>query len=136
MIYLMFDGRCKEALGLYEKAFGAKILELKQYKDTNNPSFPVEEHQMEWVLNSHMDIFGMLVMAADAPSRSSSGDNMLVHIMPKTVEEAERAWEALLEEGSKVFMKPTQTFFAKFHASIKDKYGVNWMFTVTQDYVG
>jgi PhnB protein len=39
-----------------------------------------------------------------------------------------RAWAALAE-AAKVFMALVPSFFAKLHGSLRDRFGVNWMFT-------
>jgi PhnB protein len=39
-----------------------------------------------------------------------------------------RAWDAL-KEGGEVYMALQPSFFAKLHGSLRDQFGVNWMFT-------
>ena len=134
MIYLMFDGRCKEALDRYKKAFNIDIKEFFQYKDTNNPGVTVKDFDPEWVLRASFVLQGMPIMALDSPSRSSTGDNTLLHIFPKDVAEAKRMWEIMSVDAQKVFMKPQKTIAMDFHGSLKDKFGVNWMFTVQAVY--
>ena len=134
MVYLMYDGSCKEAMERYAAAFKTKIIELVLYKDSGNPDFHYEDGRDNWVLRSIININGMVVMAVDSPVRTSTGDNTSLHFMPNTVADAKQAWEILGKDAQKVFIKPSRTIFADYHCCFKDKFGINWMFTVHHDY--
>ncbi|MDQ1002435.1 putative glyoxalase superfamily protein PhnB [Neobacillus niacini] len=45
-------------------------------------------------------------------------------------ESAIRAWNIIKEDGT-IHMALQPTFFAKLPGSVKDKFGVPWMFTVS-----
>ncbi len=127
--YLMFDRNCEEALQTYEKAFGGKITEIQKYKDMPaNPNFPIPASDMELVLHSRIVIDGTEIMAADSAGKSGAGSNMYVSITTKDAALVKKAWE-ILAVKAEVYMELTPSFFAELHGSLKDQFGVNWMFT-------
>ncbi len=130
--YLLFDGQCAEALGHYEKALDATITELRKYSDMPpNPAFPVPEEKKHLVLHARLTLLGQEIMCADASERATAGDNMYLTITTADEAYVKNAW-ALLSDGGTVYMELTPSFFAALHGSLRDKYGVNWMFTVTK----
>ncbi len=126
--YLMFNRDCKEALKLYETAFGAKPGEVQTYGDMPpNPAFPVPESDKGLVLHARFTIGEAEFMCADSSALASAGSNMYVNV---TEDEAfvQRAWNAL-KPGAEVYMELAPSFFARLHGSLRDRFGISWMFT-------
>lgn len=127
--YLMFNGNCTEALETYKLAFGAEITEVQRYGDMPpNPAFPISEEKKSLVLHAKLKIDNGEIMYADASERSNAGDNMYVSITTPDAAYVQKAWDVLKEDGE-IFMELAPSFFAAAHGSLRDKYGVNWMFT-------
>lgn len=127
--YLMFNGNCAKALETYKQAFAAEVIELQRYGDMPpNPDFPISEEQKHLVLHARLKIDGGEIMCADASKRSSLGDNMYVSVTTADAAYVQKAWD-ILKEGSEIYMDLAPSFFAVAHGSLRDKYGVNWMFT-------
>lgn len=127
--YLMFNRNCAEALLVYEKAFDAKITEMQKYGDMPpNPNFPVPEENKELVLHSRIQLDGGEIMCADASDRGEAGNNMYVSITTKDAALIQRAWNILKQDGE-IYMELTESFFAVLHGSLRDRFGINWMFT-------
>ncbi len=127
--YLLFNRNCAQAIKTYEQAFGAKALQVQKYGDMPpNPNFPVAEADRELVLHARLEIDGAELMCADSSGHSASGENMYVSIT--TMDEAlvRCAWD-MLKQGGEVYMDLAPSFFAKLHGSLRDEYGINWMFT-------
>ncbi|KPU44634.1 hypothetical protein OXPF_17200 [Oxobacter pfennigii] len=57
------------------------------------------------------------------------GNNMYVSITTKDEAFIQKAWDILKQDGE-VYMEPTSSFFTTLHGSLRDKFGINWMFTV------
>lgn len=128
--YLMFNRNCKKAIETYEKAFGAKIIEMQKYGDMPpNPNFPISEEDKELVLHAKLVIDGMEIMCADGSSTIEGSNNMYISITTKDSGLIERAWDVLTQDG-KIYMELQSSFFAILHGSLQDKYNINWMFTV------
>jgi PhnB protein len=131
-IYLMFNGKCVDALNLYEKAFSIKTTEIKKYGDMPpNPNFPVPDDKKGLILHSRLVLEGMDIMCSDSSSETQDGDNMYISITTKDEKMVKEAFNVLKDDGT-VFMELQPSFFALYHGSLKDKFGVNWMFTVSK----
>ena len=127
--YLMFNRNCEEAVKTYEKAFDGKIVEMQKYGDMPpNPAFPIPDEDKNLVLHARMQLDGMELMCADSSEKSTRGDNMYVSITTKDAELVEKAWSILKQDGE-IYMELGPSFFAVLHGSLRDKYGINWMFT-------
>lgn len=127
--YLMFNGNCAEALETYKQALGAEVGEIKRYGDMPpNPAFPVSEEQKGLVLHARLKIDGGEIMCADASELSGTGKNMYISVTTPDSDYVRKAWE-ILKEGGEIYMELAPSFFAEAHGSLKDRYGVNWMFT-------
>lgn len=132
-IYLMFSGNCGEALGVYEKAFGVKVQGQMQYGDLPaDPGFPMDEGDRELVLHSMFEVDGVQVMCADNREGCVMGDNMYVSLTTQDEARMRAAWDAL-KQGGTVYMELAPSFFAKAHGSLRDRFGINWMFTVLNE---
>jgi PhnB protein len=129
-MYLMFNGKCKEALKLYEKAFNVKIDEIQRYGDMPpNPDFPVSNNQKDFILHSKFLLDGMEIMCSDSSGNSQRGSNMYISITTKDEKPVKQAWD-ILKDAGEIYMELQPAFFALAHGSLQDQFGVNWMFTV------
>jgi len=130
--YLMFNNNCGEALGVYEKAFGAKVLHKQTYGDMpSNPDFPMAEEDKGLVLNVQFEIAGTVIMASDVGQLAADkGNNMYITVTTEDKELITKAWD-MLKEGGEVINDLQPTFFAELHGSLRDKFGIGWMFSVS-----
>ena len=53
---------------------------------------------------------------------------MYVSITAKDADFIQKAWNVLKQDGE-VYMELTASFFAVLHGSLRDRFGINWMFT-------
>jgi len=128
--YLMFNRNCAEALEVYAQVFGVPVLEKQCYGDMpSNPDFPVAEQDRGLVLHSRLVIDGSEIMCADSTGRHQPGSNMYVTVTTADADLVAKAWESLEVDGE-VYMALAPTFFSPAHGSLRDRFGVNWMFTV------
>lgn len=127
--YLMFNRNCMEAVEAYKKALNAEVSELQTYGSMPpDPAFPVAEEDKGLVLHARLKIDGWELMCADSSERSNPGENMYVSVTTPDEAFVRHAW-GVLKEGGEVFMELAPSFFAAAHGSLRDKFGVNWMFT-------
>lgn len=127
--YLMFNRNCAQALEVYTKAFGAEIAEKQTYGDMPpNPNFPIAEEDKALVLHARLRWNGTELMCADASARCETGDNMYVSITTQDLALVQKAWGILQEDGE-IYMDLAPSFFAAAHGSLRDRFGINWMFT-------
>lgn len=129
--YLMFNRECEEAFKLYQKAFDGEMVSIQKYGEMPpSPNFPVEESDKDLVLHAQLRLTETgFIMGSDVNRDINNGENVCISVEPNSEELAEKAWN-VLKEGGEIQMELQQTFFAKLHGTMKDKYGVIWIFTV------
>ena len=124
--YLTFDGRCEEAFKFYAKSLGGKIEALMPHAGT-----PAEQHTpAEWrnkIMHARMTIDGQVLMASDAPpGHYQPPKGISISLQIKEVKEAERAFNALAENGT-IQMPIQETFWAARFGMLTDQFGIPWM---------
>ena len=126
VIYLSFDGRCREAFEFYAATFGGKIVAMISHGET-----PASEHvPAEWqdkIINAHLVVGDQQLMGADGPPQFFNGqEGFSVSVQLDDEGEAERIFGALAEGGA-VTMPLAPTFWAKRFGMLKDRFGTPWM---------
>jgi PhnB protein len=129
--YLMFNGRCEEALNFYKNALGAEIGMLMRFKESPEPPppgcAPVDGNK---IMHSAFQIGGTTVMASDGMSQDAPKfEGFSLSVNAKNEAEADRMFAAL-SDGGKVQMPLSKTFFAKRFGVVADKFGLSWMVIV------
>jgi len=124
--YLLFDGKCEEALNLYAKVLGGKIENILPFEGSPAAeSVPAEFRKR--VLHAMMRIGDQMLMASDCPpGKYEKPGGFSVNITAKTPAEAERIYGAL-SAGGKITMPLSETFWAQKFGMFVDKYGTPWM---------
>ena len=131
--YLMFNGRCEEAIEFYKKAIGAKVEMMMRFKDApEGQCAPGTENK---IMHSSFQIGDTVVMASDGmcsgePKAEFKGFSLTLN--PKTEAEAERLFGALAD-GGQVHQPLIKTFFSPKFGVLADKFGVSWMVVVDQE---
>ena len=129
--YLMFNGRCEEAIEFYNKALGAKVEMLMRFKDA--PEGQCAPGTADKVMHSSFRIGDTVVMASDGMSIGQplefKGFSLTLDAKDET--EADRLFNALAD-GGKVFQPLIKTFFSPKFGVVSDKFGVSWMVIVPQ----
>lgn len=129
--YLMFNRNCAEAFSMYQKAFNGEMIAIQKYGDMPpSPEFPITEEDKDLVLHAELKLTASgHIMGSDSQRELQEGEKVVISVELNDEERAISAWN-ILKDGGSVFMDLAPTFFAKLHGSVKDKYGVTWMFTV------
>lgn len=127
----MFNRECKEAFNLYQKAFDGEMVAIQKYGDMPpNPEFPVVESDKDLVLHAELKLTESgNIMGSDGKRDFQDAEKVCISVELDSEERAKNAWN-VLKEGGTIHMDLQPTFFSKLHGSVKDKYGVTWMFTV------
>ena len=94
------------------------------------PEFPVIESDKDLVLHAELKLteYGS-ILGADGKRDLQDAEKVCISVELDSEERAKNAWNILKEDGT-IHMDLQSTFFSKLHGSLKDKYGVTWMFTV------
>ncbi len=100
--YLMFDGRCEEAIELYKKALGAKVEMLMRFKESPEPPPPgcMAPGTDDKVMHACLRIGDTAVMASDGQCGGKpSFQGVSLSITAPTEADADRMFNALADGG-------------------------------------
>ncbi len=137
--YLNFTRNTEEAFNFYKSVFGGDFLgEIGRFGDippsAEATSIPEEDKNL--VMHVALPILGgHMLMGTDAPEsmgfKVNYGNNVYISLFPDTREETRRLFDALAP-GGKVEMDLQDMFRGDYYGSLKDKYGVQWMFNCSE----
>jgi PhnB protein len=133
--YLNFPRSTEEAFTFYRTVFAteftAPIVRFRDMpKQPGHP--PLSEADANLVLHVELPILGgHVLMGTDAPDTMGftlvPGNNVFINLEPDTRTETRRIFDALAE-GGKVEMPLQEMFWGGYFASLKDRFGILWMF--------
>jgi len=129
--YLMFEGRCEEAIEFYRRALGAEVTMMMRFRESPDQSM-VEPGSEDKILHSTLNIGGSRIMASDGRCQGNpSFQGFALTLSSKDASEAERCFNALAD-GGQVQMPLTRTFFSPSFGMVADRFGVPWMVMAEQ----
>jgi PhnB protein len=127
MPYLLFDGKCREAMEFYQLCLGGE-LRLTKVKDSpakdQMPAF-----QQDKVLNAHLSKGELEISASDwlAPNETPvRGNTVCLFLSGGSFEDLSTVF-GKLSNGAEVTNPLKEVFFGVYGA-LNDKFGVRWMF--------
>ena len=122
--YLIFDGRCEEALEFYKKAIGAEVVRVLRFKEGPPPVQPGLENK---IMHSTFRVGVTTIMASDGYAKGNPRfEGFSLSLFAASEAEAERLFKALAE-GGQVRVPLAKSFFAKKFGMLADKFGVGWI---------
>ena len=128
--YLLFDGRCEEALEFYEKTLGAEVQMMMRFKDSPEQAQCPEGTQppADNVMHACVKVGNGVLMASDGMTANGRPSFAGFSLSYEARDEADatRRFNALAD-GGQVQMPLGETFFAKAFGAVQDKFGVSWM---------
>jgi PhnB protein len=130
--YLIFNGRCEEAVEFYRKVLGAEVVMLLRFKDAPDPKMiaPGAENK---VMHTTLKIGDTIILASDGRCQEGSGfGSFSLSLTVKTEADADRFFAAL-SDGGQVQMPLSKTFFSPYFGMVADRFGVSWMIIIPQD---
>lgn len=129
--YLMFGGRCEEALEFYRTALGAQIDLLMRYKDSPEPPPPgmLPSGFENKVMHASFRIGDNILMASDGCEEGQHFNGFSLSIAVATEAEADRFFAAL-SDGGQVQMPLEKTFWSPRFGMLTDRFGISWMINV------
>lgn len=124
--YLIFDGKCDEALEFYKKKLGAEVTALMRFKEAPDQS-QIKPESKDKVMHAEFTVGETKVMASDGYCKGAPKfDGFSLVIQCKDDAEAAKQFNAL-GDGGQVTMPLGKTFFASSFGMVTDKFGVGWM---------
>ena len=130
--YLMYEGRCEEAIAFYRGALGAEVTMLMRFKDSPDPGM-VPPGAEDKVMHASFRIGETTVLASDGRCGGpASFQGFSLSLTVPNEAEAERLFGAL-GNGGQVQMPLTKTFFSPRFGMVADRFGVSWMVLVAPE---
>lgn len=130
--YLLFGGRCEEALEFYRTAIGAEVDMIMRFSESPDPVPPgmLAEGFENKVMHSSFRVGETTLMASDgcSPADGKFGGFSLSISVPSEAD-ADRVFAALAEGGT-VKMPLNKTFWSPRFGMLEDRFGLGWMIIV------
>ena len=127
--YLIFEGRCEEAIEFYKTALGAKVEMLMRFKEAPDQSM-ISPGSAEKVMHAAIKVGDSAVLMSDGRNTGkTSFQGFSLTLYARDAAEADKMFNALVA-GGEVRMPLDKTFFAKRFGMLADKFGVGWMIIV------
>jgi len=130
--YINFQGTCREAVEYYADVFQTAKPEFMTFAEMPpNPSFHLPEEAKNLIMHTSLDISGTRVMFSDVFPGTDLvvGNNVSLTVVTTNRDEILREFNKL-REGGTVQMDLQETFWSKLYGNLKDKYGIEWQFSL------
>ena len=124
--YLIFNGNCKDAINIYEKAFKSKAV-ISHYKDAPPSEEKIPQEFADFVMHATMPLGKSLLYLCDTTpdQKTTFGNGASICAEFDSIEEIKSAF-AILKKGGEVSCAPGETFWNKYYAELKDQFGIKW----------
>ena len=124
MLFLYFNGNCRQALTFYCDSFEAKLMEMITYGEAEMAD---GEEQKDLIMNSTLEIGGMKFCASDVVTDNvKEGNNLSVWLEFDEKSSFERAYSTCQESNCNVISPQKETFWNSIYAKIQDPFGIIW----------
>jgi PhnB protein len=129
--YLIFGGRCEEAINFYRNAVGAEVEMLMHFKDNPEPPQPnCPMPPSDKVMHASIRIGNNSVLVTDGRCQEAHKfEGFSLSLTTSNEAEAKKFFTAL-SDGGKVELPLMKTFFSPSFGMLADKFGVSWMIYV------
>jgi PhnB protein len=138
--YLIFNGRCEEAIEFYKKTLGAKVEMMMRFSEHPQPQQSASDASgcggmmtdPNKIMHSCIRIGDTAIMASDGMMDGPvefKGFSLTLNAKDKA--EAARLFAAL-SDGGQVHQPIIETFFSPAFGIVADKFGMGWMVVVEQ----
>ena len=128
------NGKCKEAIDLYKKAFNAEVACMLLYKDALAEDYnkPISDEQKNYVYHAEIYIADQRIMLADDidyPFTPSTA--LFLTITMDTKEDVLRAFN-IMKDGCTIVTPPHSTTYSSCIVNFIDRFGFRWVIMTEQ----
>jgi PhnB protein len=128
--YLMFNGRCDEAIAFYQAALGADVVMRMLFKESPDQRM-ITPGMGEKVMHATLRIGDTTVFLSDGRCDASMKfEGFVMSLTVATDAEAEDRFAKLTADGGKAQTPLSKTFWTSKFGMLTDKFGVGWMVMV------
>jgi PhnB protein len=130
--YLMFNGRCDEAIAFYQEAIGAEVTMLMRFNEAPDPKMREQSAPHgDRVMHACLRIGETTVFASDGRCGGTMKfEGFTLSLTVATDAEADETYAKLAADGGTPQMPLTKTFWSPKFGMLTDKFGVGWMVMV------
>lgn len=122
------NGRCEEAIDLYEKAFGARTDFIMRYSqaDERDWNAPLTDEQKNMVYHAEVYIGNQRIMFSDIIDVDfTQGTSQFFTLTFEDVDSVKKAYE-IIKDGSTIIFPIVNTTYSSCFVSLIDKFGLRW----------
>lgn len=130
--YLQFNGNALEAFEFYRSVFGGEFGTTYTYADFGGEQAGFAPSDAGRIAHISLQLTPTFhLMGSDVPSQAEAdfmvGSNTYININVESPEEGKRLFDAL-SQGGRVEHPLEKTSWAEQYGSLRDRFGVQWMF--------
>ena len=125
---LNFGGNCREAIHMYERAFGGQVTCLITYREADDPQYNplLKEDQRDYIYHSELLIGEQRIIMSDhVDIEFQTCYSNFLTIMCDVKEDVQRAYE-IMKDGSKTIYPMEATPYSSCRVVFVDKFGIRW----------
>ncbi len=129
--YLIFSGRCDEAIEFYKSAIDAEVGMLMRFNESPDP---IPEGMIapgfeDKVMHASLHICGAEIYLSDGMNTEQKFSGFTLSLTVPSPEVADKYFAALAA-GGQVYMPLGKTFWSPYFGMVEDKFGLGWMITI------
>ncbi len=125
---LNFDGNCRKAIQMYEKAFRGQITCLITYGEADDPQYNllIRDNQKNYIYHSELLIGDQRIIMSDHVDMEfqTCYSNFLT-IMYDAKEDVQRAYEIMKEESKTIYPMEAMPY-SSCRVVFVDRFGIRW----------
>ncbi len=136
--YLNFSRHTEDAFNFYKSIFGGEFSSINRFSEIppTEGMPPLPEADKNLIMHMSLPILGgHELMGTDAPEsmgfKVNFGNNVYIMLQPDTRSETERLFKGLAAGGA-VEQELQDMFWGDYYGSLRDKFGVQWMFACSE----
>ena len=131
--YLSMNGRSEEAIEFYRQALGAEVQMIMRMKESPEPLPNMKPEMENKILHASVRIGDSILMMSDGECRGTGAfQGVTLAIDLPDIKSTRRCFDHLVN-GGEVTMPLDKTFWSPCFGMLKDRFGVSWMVSVTDE---
>jgi len=132
--YLMFNGRCEEAIAFYGDVLGARVIFQMRFADAPDKDCCPPGAEQD-IMHATVEIGGNVLMMSDGRCDGELAfQGVSLSISVESLTEGEVLFSALAD-GGEIEMPFASTFWSPGFGLVRDRFGVSWMINVLDEAV-
>lgn len=128
--FLLFDGKCAEAMTFYHECLGGELTLTKLADTPMKAQFPPEKHHR--IINAQLKSGAIEISATDwmaSPDlEPKQGNTYAIYVMGGTYDELQAVFDKLKDGANKEWFQELQAMPFGTYGQFFDRFGVQWIF--------